>query len=820
MTAAARADSVRGAAALVGELTLDEKVALLEGVDSWHTNAVPRLGIRSLTLTDGPHGVRLVRDTAGGFDVADNVHSTAFPTSATLASSWEPEHARRMGEAIARECRALGVDVLLAPGVNIKRSPLCGRNFEYFSEDPLVSGVFGSAFVRGVQSQGVGTALKHFAANSNEDFRFVGDSVVDERALREIYLRAFERVVREAKPETVMCAYNRVGGTFASENRELLTGILRGEWGFEGVVMTDWGATRDRVAGVAAGCDLDMPGQVPHNRESLVSAVQSGRLDEVVLDASVARVLDLVARHRDAADPGAGYDAAAHGELAREIATDGAVLLANDGTLPLAADGAGLVVVGELFERMRFQGAGSSLISPPEIVTPKDAFDRRGIAYRYEPGYPSMSSQPDPDRAAAAVEAARGASTVLFFGGLTDLEESEGFDRTHLRLGENQTSLLESLLDTGARVVLVLFAGAPVELPFADRLAAVLDMYLPGMHGGEATAALLFGEANPSGKLAESWTRRVEDTSAHADFDRDVIARYVESIYVGYRYYDKAGTELAYPFGHGLSYTSFDYRDAALRVDGDRVIATVRIVNTGERDGAEVVQLYVRNNASSVFKADKELRAFTKVRVPAGASTAAVLEFGLADLAYWDVERHAWVLEDGDYEVLFAASAADVRASLPLTVTGHASSRSPYPAEVDATYAMPPVGIPDAFPALLGRAVPAERADGRLTLETRLIDARRSFLGRVIYRAIVGSVEKPYREADALPDSLERDTRVKNTHFVWRMMPFSSLRSLAMSSGGRFSYDTAEGLSLLAAGHPIRALRAFRRKRVSRGDAA
>ena len=816
MTSVPSATSAPGGAALVAELTLEEKAMLLEGVDSWHTNAVPRLGIRSLTLTDGPHGVRLVRDTAGGFDVADNAHSTAFPTSATVASSWDPENARRMGEAIARECRALGVDVLLAPGVNIKRSPLCGRDFEYYSEDPLVSGVFGSAFVRGVQSQGVGTALKHFAANSNEDFRFVGDSVVDERALREIYLRAFERVVREAGPETVMCAYNRVGGTFASENRELLTNILRGEWGFDGVVMTDWGATHDRVAGVAAGCDLDMPGQVARNRDRLISAVRSGLLGERDLDASVARMLDLVARHAHAASPNS-YDAAAHAALAREIATDAAVLLANDGTLPLDAHATGLVVVGELFARMRFQGAGSSLINPPEVVTPKDAFDRRGVAYRYEPGYASMSSLPDPVRAAAALAAARGASTVLFFAGLTDLEESEGFDRTHLRLGENQTSLLETLLDDGARVVLVLFAGAPVEVPFADRLAAVLDMCLPGMHGGEATAALLFGEANPSGKLAESWPHRVEDTSAFADFDRDIIARYAESIYVGYRYYDKAGTALAYPFGHGLSYTSFDYRDASLRVDGDRVIASVRIVNTGERDGAEVVQLYVRNNASAVFKADKELRAFAKVRVPAGASATATLEFRLADLSYWDVGRHAWVLENGDYEVLFAASATDVRARLPLTVTGHASSRSPYPAEVDAAYASPPVGIPDAFSALLGRLVPVEHVSGRLTLETRLVDARRSLLGRIVYRAVVGSVEKPYREADALPDSLERDTRLKNTHFVWRMMPFNTLRSMAMSSGGRFSYDTAEGLALLAAGHPLRALRAFRR---SRRDAA
>ncbi len=798
-------------------LTLDEKLLLLEGLESWRTHPVPRLGIRSLYLTDGPHGVRKVRSAAGGFGIVDNEHSTAFPTSATLASTWNPQLAERMGAAIGAESRTLGVDVLLAPGVNIKRSPLCGRNFEYFSEDPLVSGVFGSAVVRGVQSQGVGTSVKHFAANSNEDYRFVGDSVVDERALREIYLRAFERVVKETRPETVMCAYNQVNGTFASENRELLTGILRDEWGFDGVVMTDWGATHDRVAGVAAGCDLDMPGSVPHNRDSLRAAALSGELPVEALDASVTRMLGLVAKHPER--EATGYDAEAHAELAREIATEGAVLLANDGALPLGAASGSLLVVGEFFERMRFQGAGSSLINPPSIVSPRDAFEARGIDYRYEPGFRSMREERDAALESAALDAARSADTVLFFAGLSDLEESEGFDRTHLGLHDSQTALLEALLDQGARVVLVLFAGAPVELPSTDRLAAVLQMYLPGMRGGDAVAALLLGEANPSGRLAESWPLRVEDTSAYADYDRGQIARYLESIYVGYRYYDAAGTELAFPFGHGLSYTSFDYRDAVLEVEGDRVVVTVTVANTGDRDGAEVVQLYVRNAASAVFKAEKELRAFAKVRVPAGGEAVARLEFALADLAYWDVGRHDWVLEDGDYEVLLAASATDIRARMPLPVTGHAASRSPYPPEVDRDYATPPAGIPDSFPALLGRPVPEEPRHGRLHLELRLGDARRTLFGRIISRAIVSAVEKPYREALALPESLERDIRVKNAYFLWRMMPTASMRSLAMSSGGAFSYSMAEGFALLAAGHPIRAIRAFRRHRRSGQDA-
>jgi beta-glucosidase len=808
MTAA----SMTSAADLLAQLTLEEKVSLLEGHESWRTAPVPRLGIRSLYLTDGPHGVRKVRTAGAGFDIADNHPSSAFPTSATLASTWDPELARRMGQALARESRALGVDVLLAPGVNIKRSPLCGRNFEYFSEDPLVSGVFGAAVVDGIQSGGVGASLKHFAANSNEDYRFSGDSVVDERALREIYLRAFERVVTESRPHTVMCAYNRVNGTYASEHRELLTGILRDEWGFDGLVMTDWGATHDRVAGVAAGCDLDMPGAVPYNRDRLLDAVRTNALPEAVLDTSVARVLDLVGRY-EAPDATASYDARAHAALAERIATEGAVLLANDGTLPLGATSGRLLVVGEMFERMRFQGAGSSLIQPPEVTTPRDAFIRRDIPHRYATGYRALHPERDAALQAEALAAAADADTVLFFGGLTDFEESEGFDRRDLSLPDNQTALLEALLDRGSRVVLVLFTGAPVQVPHAERIAAVLDMHLPGMRGGEATAALLFGAANPSGRLAESWTRELSQTSAFADYDRGVVARYAESIYVGYRYYDKAGTDLAYPFGHGLSYTTFDYDEPSMSVADGRVRVTVRIRNTGERDGAEVVQLYVRNAPSAVFKADKELRAFTKVFVPAGGESTAALEFPVADLAYWDVARHGWVLEDGVYPILLGASSADIRATLPLTVSGHGTSRSPYSPDVDRAYATPPVGIPDAFASLLGREVPPEPSTRRFTLETRLGDARHTLLGAVMYRSVMSTVEKPYRTALAMPDSLERDTRVKNTHFIYRMMPSNTLRAMAMSSSGEFSYDTAEGIALLATGHPLRALRSFLRKR-------
>lgn len=794
----------------ITSLTLEEKTALLEGVRAWHTHAVPRLGIPSLCLTDGPHGLRKVRREAGGFDVADNAPSAAFPTSAAVACSWEPENARCIGKAIAAECRAAGVQVLLAPGVNIQRSPLCGRNFEYYSEDPLLAGQFGTAFVQGVQSQGVGCAVKHFAANSCEDYRFMGDSEVDERALHEIYLRAFEHIVREARPAAVMAAYNRLNGEFCSQNRRLLTDILRGEWGYRGLVLTDWGATCDRVEGLLAGCDLDMPGGVGHNRRRLIEAARSGRLPTGALDRAVGRVLELAATYGSAPKEPAPSPAEQEA-VARAVAEDSAVLLKNDGTLPLTGREK-LLVVGEMFEKMRFQGAGSSLIHPPRVVSPKAAFDRRGIRYRYAKGYRSLDPQRDSALETEALAAARQADTILFFGGLTDFEESEGFDRADLALRENQTSLLEKLAAAGKKVVLVLFAGAPVELPAFDRLAALLDMVLPGMAGGEAAAALLYGERSPSGKLTQSWPLCAQESSCAADFDRGPLARYYESVYVGYRFYDAAGTRLRFPFGYGLSYTAFSYGGMTVAREGRRVCVTAEIRNVGARDGAEAVQLYVKNPAGPVFRPEKELRAFTKVRLQAGESRRVTLAFDETELACWDAGRHAWVLPGGEYTLCLAASAANIRATAPLRVTGTGGLMTPLPPEVAAAYRKPPRQIPACFDRLLGHPLPAVPPRLPLTLESSLDDCRRTPVGQLLYGAVLHSVRHRYRAAQRMGDSLSRDGRLKNAYFLIRLLPHNSVRAMVMSSGGQLRYHTAVGLVELLNGHPLRAVRAFARR--------
>ncbi len=794
---------------LLAQLAPEEKAALLEGTHSWSTNAVPRLGIPSLFLTDGPHGLRKVRHPGAGFDLADNAHASAFPTSAAVASSWDTGNAYRAGRAIAAECLAAGTDVLLAPGVNIKRSPLCGRNFEYYSEDPLLSGAFGSAFVRGVQSLGVGCCVKHFAANSCEGNRFEGDSEVDERALREIYLRAFEKTVKEARPYAVMCAYNRVNGTFASQNRRLLTDVLRGEWGFDGPVISDWGATCDRVRGVLAGCDLDMPGGVTHNRASILAAVKSGMLPMPALNRAAGRMLGLI-EACGAARRGSAYTQEEHAALACEVAEDCAVLLKNDGTLPLNGTEK-LLAVGEFFEKMRYQGAGSSLVNPPHVTAPRDAFARRGIRFRYEKGFRCFSRERDPALERAALAAAERADTVLFFGGLTDFDESEGFDRAGMELPENQTALLEALTSAGKKVVLVLFAGAPVELPQFGRLSALLDMMLPGMEGGEAAAALLFGEASPSGKLAESWPLRAEDSSCAADFGRSPVALYYESIYVGYRFYDKAKTRLRFPFGYGLSYTSFAYRNLSVRREGGNVLVAAEIANTGARDGAEAVQLYVKNPSGGVFKAEKELRAFTKVFLRAGESKTVTLRFSVTDLAYWNIRR-GWVVENGGYEILVGASCADIRLKAPLAVTGEPEESSPFPAAVEAAYAAPPKSVPACFAQLLGRPVPKAPPALPLTMESPLEEFRRTPVGLALYLFAMHAARKDYRRAQKLPDSPERDLRLKNTYFIARQLPYNSGRSLCMSSGGQLPYHTAEGLVELANGRLLRGARALLQK--------
>ncbi|MDC7123396.1 glycoside hydrolase family 3 C-terminal domain-containing protein [Cellulomonas fimi] len=668
---------------VLAALTLEEKAALTSGRDFWHAKGVERLGVPAVMLTDGPHGLRKQRSGADHLGLLDSVPATCFPTAAALGSTWDVDLVRRVGEALGRETRANDVAVLLGPGVNIKRTPLCGRNFEYVSEDPVVAGEIGVALVDGIQRQGVGTSLKHYAANNQETDRMRVSAEVDERTLREIYLPAFERIVTRAQPWTVMCAYNKVNGTFVSEDHWLLTEVLRDEWAFEGLVVSDWGAVHDRVAALDAGLDLQMPGAGPRPDEAVVDAVRSGRLDEAVLDTAVRRVLHLIARALPALDDAdATYDADAHHALAREAAAAGAVLLKNDavdGASVLPLDGAdGLLVVGEFARTPRYQGAGSSQVVPTRLDDALTALRAAtGTDLPFEPGFTISGGPTGDDDAlrAAAVEAARAARTVVVFLGLPGPDESEGYDRPRLGLPDNQVATLEAVAAVNPRVVVVLANGSAVSLPWRDRAAAVLETWLGGQAGGSAVADLLLGTVAPSGRLAESIPLRIEDTPAFGNFPGEGgVVRYGEGVLVGYRWYDTRGVDLAYPFGHGLTYTTFGYSDVRAEAVGEgadvRVEVSATVANTGDRSGSEVVQVYVRDPQASVLRPTRELKAFAKVALDPGESRTVTFTLDARDLSYWHPGLRRWVVEGGMFVVEVGASSRDVRGSAAVEVVG------------------------------------------------------------------------------------------------------------------------------------------------------
>lgn len=789
------------------ELTKKEKSALLQGTDFMYTHGVPRLDIPPLAMADGPHGLR--KQIGGGDNgVSKSEPATAFPTAACVASSWNPENAEKIGNAIGEECRYYGVHMLLGPGVNIKRNPLCGRNFEYYSEDPLLAGKFGAAFVRGVQSMGVSACLKHFALNNQENFRFVGNSVADERAIREIYLKPFETAVKEGKPGAVMSSYNRINGTFASENKWLLTDVLRTEWGFDGIVMSDWGGIQDRVAGVRAGEDLEMPGDTAVSLKKVYDALSDGSLSGDETNACVTRILAATERFASASKT-ESFDRDRHAELAAEVAADSAVLMKNDGTLPLDKTKP-VCVIGELFEKMRYQGSGSSMISPTKVVTHKDAFDARGIKYEYARGYSAGVDPAEGEPIAEALALAGKYDIVLLYLGLTDLAESEGGDRAHMRLPDDQLELVNALMKTGKKIVIVLSGGSPVELPFAGGVSAILNLYLPGQCGGEAGARLLFGEANPSGKLAETWYRSYADVPYGDEYSKKYNELYKESVFVGYRYAKTAKVKPAFPFGFGLSYTDFEYKNLTVAKENGVVTATLTVRNTGNRDGAEVVQLYVKNNEdSAVFKPESELRAFAKVYLKAVEEKVVTLSFALSELSFWNVKENAWTLENGEYTVEVGASSEDIRLTAPLTATEGVTAMSPYPDGINAKMSGAKLVGNTEFADLLGTPLPDEPPVLPLTMESRFCDFQKTFMGRILYNAVCGVAKKQLKKAKKMPCSTERDNRIKGAIFLQRIFDTNCVRTLSLSAGKSMPWNIAEGFVQLGNGHFFRGIAAM-----------
>lgn len=652
---------------LIRELTLEEKAALCSGEDFWHTKAVERLGIPSVMMCDGPNGLRKQNKEADHLGINESLKAVCFPTESAMAASFDVDLVRRVGETLGEECRAEEVALLLGPGANIKRSPLCGRNFEYYSEDPYLSSALAAAYIHGLQGKGVGACIKHFAANNQETRRQSGDSVLDERTFHEIYLSSFEQAVKEGKPAAVMCSYNRINGTYAAENRELLTDILRDRWGYEGMVVTDWGAVKDRVKGILAGLDLEMPGGTGGriNDQKIVQAVKDGTLPIEELDKAVCNILRFLIRSGLCPDRIQPFDREADYQVALEAAKECAVLLKNErGTLPLHK-GQKALFVGGFAEMPRIQGSGSSYINSAKVPSIVELIEKEANI-TYVRGFDQKEDVVDRQELDKALKLAAGSDVVVVFAGLPECFEAEGADRVHMDLPKSQNILITEIAKVQANVVVVLANGAPVTMPWIDDVSSVLEMYLSGDGASEAAMALLYGEVNPSGKLAETFPLRLEDTPSFLNFpgERGRV-EYHEGIFVGYRYYDKKKLPVLFPFGHGLSYTSFAYSNLKLSrdkiKDTEELLVSVTVENTGERLGKEVVQLYVGAGQSAVRRPLRELRGFQKISLQPGERRTVSFTLGSRAFAYYETKIHDWFVEGGIYEISVGSSSRDIR---------------------------------------------------------------------------------------------------------------------------------------------------------------
>ena len=765
---------------IVAGLNTEQKIALVSGKNFWYSKDLPEH--EGIMLTDGPHGLRKQAGSADHVGLADSVPATCFPPAVNLGSSWDPNLVEEVGAALGREALAQEVGVVLGPGLNLKRHPAGGRNFEYFSEDPFLAGKLAAALTRGIQSQGVGACLKHYAVNNQETARMRIDAVVDERTLRELYLTGFEIAVREGKPWTVMSAYNRVNGTHAGESRELLTDILRDEWGFDGLVMTDWLATYDRPAAIHAGVDLEMPGSQGAWDKVTARAVQRGELAEEDLDLAATRVAELILRahagRAKARKSDSAADADAHHALARRAAAAGMVLLANDGILPLKPQGK-IAVIGEFATSPRYQGAGSSQVRPTRLDTFLEAFTEavgERAEVTYSRGYDVATGNSYHHLLEQAAEAASSADAAIVMVGLPAMYESEGYDRQSLRLPPGHDRLVEAVVEANPRTIVVLSNGAPVELPWADAPAAILEAYLGGQAGGSAIADVILGDAEPGGRLAESFPASAEDLPASSTWPGEPTqVEYREGLYVGYRFHDTAHVPARFPFGHGLSYTSFAYSrfKVAVAKDGSGATVTVTVKNTGKRAGSEVVQVYVRDVESTLYRPAKELRGFRKVHLDPGKSATVQIELDRRAFAVWDRGARAWAVEGGEFEILVGSSSTDIRerATVAIASDDELSEAALQGADGPSSW----VATDEEFAAMLGRAVPTPAPLLPFHLDSTVGDLEQTAAGRLFVRQISKATAGAFGAEED-----EHSARIFEEMF--KAMP---LRGLAMASDGR-----------------------------------
>ncbi len=773
---------------ILAQMTLEEKAAICDGENFWNLKAMEKYGIPSIMVCDGPHGLRKKDYNKKGDSLSNSVPAISYPTAATTAASWDPELLYEMGVALGKKCLKEEVGVLLGPGINMKRSPLCGRNFEYFSEDPVLAGELAAGFINGVQSMGVGTSLKHFCANSQETRRMTCDSVVDERALREIYLTAFEIAVKKAKPWTVMNSYNKINGAHGSENRHTQIEILRDEWGFDGVVVSDWGAVNDRVLGFNNGNDLEMPSSAGSGTKKIVEAVKSGAISEETLNERALNMLKLIKKAADGAKKDYPYNDIDDQPFARKVAANSMVLLKNNGILPLKKNGK-VAVIGELARTPRYQGAGSSHINPTKLDNALEELQKVGYDVEFAQGY-ELKAKKAKNNAALISEAAALAGrceNVIVFIGLTDDYEAEGFDRTHMNLPDAHDELVEEILKVNKNAIIVLAGGSPVEMPWNDGVAAILNSYLGGQAGAGAVADIISGAVNPSGKLPETYPVVYTDTPAVNNFPGNPASvEYRESIYIGYRYYEKAKKAVRYPFGFGLSYTTFEYSDIKLSdksiKDTDTLTVTVKVKNTGDVSGYEVVQLYVSDTESTIYRPEKELKGFKKIWLNPGEEKEVAFELSKRAFAFYNVNINDWCVESGEFSILIGASSADIRLSETVNVKAEAVEIPDYSAAAPAYYTGDVQNVStEQFVAVLGRELPPANYDPNrpLGICDTFESCSHTKNGQKMYNLLKALIPAGFAQAIAL------------------QTPFRDFISM---SGGVFSEQMADGLVKLLSG--------------------
>ena len=777
---------------IIDKMKLEEKAALLSGKGEWQTWEFERLGIPSMFCSDGPHGIRKQAGAGDHLGLNPSLPATCFPTAATVANSWDPELGEGIGKALGEEARVQGVNVVLGPGLNIKRSPLCGRNFEYFSEDPYLAGKMAAGYVRGIQSQGVYACPKHFAVNSQELRRMAMNAVVDERTLREIYLTGFEIAVKEGNARSIMTSYNQVNGTYANENKHLLRDILRGEWGYDGIVITDWGGSNDHIQGVEAGSDLEMPTPGLDSARQIVAAVKEGKLKESAVDECVDRLLEAVLTLTKNGEAPGEFDKEAHHALARRAAGESAVLLKNEENILPLKPGTRVALIGDFAFEPRYQGAGSSMVNATSLDKMSELISGSGLVLAGSSKGYIRTGEEDAVLAKEAVDLAQSADVVLYCFGLDELSESEGIDRTHMRIPQNQISLLESMARVNQNIVGILSAGAAVEMPWHYCLKGLLHGYLYGQAGAGAMLDILTGKINPSGRLNETYPVRYEDTPAFRYFpSEERNSEYREGLYVGYRYYDTSKVRVMYPFGFGLSYTQFEY--SGLEVDDTGVSFTV--TNTGKTDGAEVAQLYVGMKDAKVYRPEKELKGFAKVYLKAGESSKVRISFDDKTFRYWNVRTNRWEIEGGTYRIMVGASCSDIRLEEQVQIEGTTEEFPYFTNRMPSYYSGLIQQVDDKeFEELLGTPIPSGKWTGELTVNDAICQMyyAKSAIARFAYKKLTGMKKKS--EDAGKPDL--------NILFIYNM-PF---RAIAKMTGGMVSMEMVEGIVTMVNGHLFRGL--------------